>query len=235
MKIFNTLNLKQWSETVESKFLLPLLVRKLILSTIPLNRIKKIHFLYGENVFEGGYDGVLSTKQGNLFVPDGLSVWELGVSNNKKQKADSDYEKRKKNTLGINPNQTTYINVSLKAYKDKNKWEEEKRKEEFWENVKFYDVNDIDQWLDDTKPEEKGASARRNFEEGKSLRMNRTLVVSKAIIRPHTERKKNNQNALNSSIYLQVFIHENREAKPVDVVHMLYRGNKKRLYISVKS
>ena len=43
----------------------------------------------------GGYDGELSTEVGNIFVPDGESVWEFGTTNKKGGKANDDYDKRK--------------------------------------------------------------------------------------------------------------------------------------------
>lgn len=42
-----------------------------------------------------------------MFVPFGESVWVFGTTNNKKGKADEDYEKLKQDSLGINPTETT--------------------------------------------------------------------------------------------------------------------------------
>lgn len=83
-----------------------------------------------------------------MFVPPGESIWEFGTTNNKKAKADEDYQKRKENPLGKIPSQTTYINVNAKKYRDKKKWEEEKKNEGFWKDVKYIDAIDIEQWLE---------------------------------------------------------------------------------------
>jgi hypothetical protein len=147
--LFITKNdLENWANTIESKYHLPHLVRKLIIATLDNSKIKNIQFPYGEDVQTGGYDGELVAESENMFVPLGESVWEFGTTNNKKGKADEDYEKRKQNTLGKNPVETTYININGKKYRDKGKWIEEKIKEGFWKDVKYMDATDIEQWLE---------------------------------------------------------------------------------------
>lgn len=148
MRFLNTNDIEHWANTIECKYNLPHLVRKLILATLDNNTIKLIHFPYGEDVQTGGFDGELFTESENLFVPLGESVWEFGTTNNKKGKADEDYEKRKQDTLGKTPANTTYININAKKYRDKNKWVEEKKNEGFWKDVRYIDAIDIEQWLE---------------------------------------------------------------------------------------
>ncbi|MGP1992928.1 hypothetical protein D9V96_013690 [Zobellia laminariae] len=81
-------------------------------------------------------------------MPLGESVWEFGTTNNKKGKADDDYQKRKQDTLGKNPADTTYININAKKYRDKSKWAEEKKNEGFLKDVKYINAIDIEQWLE---------------------------------------------------------------------------------------
>ncbi|UGU15424.1 hypothetical protein LS482_17290 [Sinomicrobium kalidii] len=148
MRFINTQDIENWASTVDCKYHLPHLIRNLILATIDNNAIKNIHFPYGEDVQTGGFDGELITESENMFVPLGESVWEFGTTNNKKAKADEDYEKRKENPLGKIPAQTTYVNVNAKKYRDKNKWVETKQAEGFWKDVKYLDKIDIEQWLE---------------------------------------------------------------------------------------
>lgn len=138
MRFINTNDLERWADTVECKYHLPHLIRKLILATIDNSTIKNISFPYGENVQTGGFDGELVSESENMFVPLGESVWEFGTTNNKKGKADEDYDKRKQNTLGKNPLETTYININAKKYRDKGKWVEEKNNDAFWKDVIYY-------------------------------------------------------------------------------------------------
>ncbi|WP_299223826.1 hypothetical protein [uncultured Psychroserpens sp.] len=148
MKLVNSTDLKHWADTLESKSLLPLLIRKLILSGIKIENVKRIEFPYGDDIQTGGYDGDLETEEGNLYIPEGNSVWEFGVTEKKKKKADEDYEKRTKNPLGKVQSETSYINVTLKKYTKKNDWAEEKKAEGIWADVRFYDAVDIEHWLE---------------------------------------------------------------------------------------
>jgi hypothetical protein len=148
MRFITTNDIENWANTVDCKYHLPHLIRKLILATVNQNQIKNIQFAYGEDVQTGGYDGELTSTSENTYVPLGESVWEFGTTNNKKAKANEDYEKRKANPLGKTPSETTYININGKKYRDKNKWVVEKQPEGFWKNVRYLDALDIEQWLE---------------------------------------------------------------------------------------
>ena len=148
MRLITTGDIENWADTIECKYYLPQLIRKLIIATIDFNSIKHLQFSYGEDVNTGGYDGELLTESENLFVPFGETVWEFGTTNNKKGKADEDYEKRKLNPLDKVPSETTYVNINGKKYRDKKKWVAEKKVENFWKDVKYLDAIDIDQWLE---------------------------------------------------------------------------------------
>ncbi len=148
MRFLNTTDINNWAATVDCEHHLPHLIRKLIVATIDNKFIKYIHFPYGEDVRSGGYDGELSCETQNTYVPEGESVWEFGSSNNKGAKADEDYNKRKLDPLDKIPEQTTYINISAKKYRDKRKWVVEKNGEDVWKDVRYYDAIDIDHWLE---------------------------------------------------------------------------------------
>jgi hypothetical protein len=148
MRFITTNDLTVWADSVECRYNLPHLIRKLVLATIEKNSIKNIHFPYGEDVQTGGFDGELFTTSENIFVPLGKSVWEFGTTVAKGKKANDDYEKRKQDTLGANPDDTTYITINAKKYRDKNKWVEKKKSEGFWSGVRYLDAIDIEQWLE---------------------------------------------------------------------------------------
>jgi len=148
MRFISTNDIEAWANMVDCKYHLPHLIRKLILATINNVDIKNINFPYGEDVQTGGYDGELSSESGNMFVPLGESVWEFGTTNNKKGKADEDYNKRKEEPLDKIPEETTYININAKKYRDKTKWTKEKKEDGFWKDVRYIDAIDIEQWLE---------------------------------------------------------------------------------------
>lgn len=69
-------DLKIWSNTRDCQEVLPQLVRKLIRATT--SSIKNIKFPSVDNVLIGGCDGILETKNGTEYIPEGISLWEFG-------------------------------------------------------------------------------------------------------------------------------------------------------------
>ena len=72
---------------------MPRVIRQLVHATS--ERVDRIGFPADEGVQLGGYDGIVRVGEGNAFIPEGVSVWELGTNRNVKTKADADYEKRR--------------------------------------------------------------------------------------------------------------------------------------------
>ena len=142
-----SLDLEQWAERRNSQEILPRLVRRLINSVSIYKSYS--NFPADESVQHGGWDGILLNVTGiNQYVPEGNSVWEFSVRSDIKTKADNDYEKRKNNPLNINKNECSFIFVTPRKYDNKNKWIEEKKKENVWKDVRFYDSDDLEQWLE---------------------------------------------------------------------------------------
>ena len=148
MKYITSTDIKHWADTLECKSTLPLLIRKLILAGVEIEHLKKIEFPFGDDVQTGGYDGDLETEKGNPFIPLGNSVWEFGVTERKREKADEDYEKRKNNTLGKVPKDTTYVSVTAKKWTKTKSWAAARNKEGFWAEVRCYDAVDLEHWLE---------------------------------------------------------------------------------------
>lgn len=139
-------DLDRWANLQEARYRLPLLVRRLVHGTI--EDIHRIGFPAGEGVQLGGWDGVVAVESGNAFVPEGSSVWELGANRNVRSKADEDYEKRRNNPLGIDPTVTTFVFVTPRRWGAKEDWVLERQKEGFWREVRVYDADDLEQWLE---------------------------------------------------------------------------------------
>ncbi|MGA7730569.1 MAG: NB-ARC domain-containing protein [Chloroflexia bacterium] len=139
-------DLNHWANVQMARYKLPLLIRRLIHATV--ERIERIGFPADEGIQLGGWDGIVIVQTGNAFVPDGTSVWELGVNSDVKGKADDDYEKRRKDPLGLDPAKTTFIFVTPRRWGGKDKWIRERQKEGIWREVRAYDADDLEQWLD---------------------------------------------------------------------------------------
>jgi len=140
-------DIKYWTETnkKESESLLPGLVRRLIVASIPQDKIKQIDF--PEDVSTTGFDGFLETESGCSFVLCGTSVWEIGTEKDIKGKADADYKKRTDQRGEINKKKTVYYTVTSRNWRDKRKWVLEKNKEKKWKVVRGLNASDLAQWL----------------------------------------------------------------------------------------
>src|SRR5581483_5224689 len=145
-------DLHHWANFQEARFRLPLLMRRLMHATV--ERIQRIGFPAEEGVQLAGWDGIVVVEQGNAFVPDGCSVWELGTDRNIKSKADKDYEKRCGDPLGLDPATTSFIFITPRRWGGKGgkggkaDWVAERQKEGVWREVRAYDADDLEQWLE---------------------------------------------------------------------------------------
>jgi len=137
-------HIANWANNRDAQDQLPLLIRKLVYASVD---VKEIDIPAGSSVSTGGWDGIVSTEDEHPYVPVGRSAWEFGVGLDPKSKANSDYEKRKKNPLGVEPNSTHFRFVSPRAFIKNSEWSDEKSQEHFWQSVKAYNANDLESWL----------------------------------------------------------------------------------------
>ena len=136
-----------WANRLDARSQLPRLIRRLILATT--SDVARLHFEADEGVQLGGWDGIVSSHNGNEFVPAGTSVWEMGVNSDIKGKADDDYEKRSQNSLGLDSTQATFVFVTPRRWSQKDKWEKNRKKEGKWKGVRIYDADDLETWLEE--------------------------------------------------------------------------------------
>ncbi|KYH31340.1 hypothetical protein [Neomoorella mulderi] len=146
MQWINTTDLKNWASTRDCEEYLPLVIRRLIRATA--EDICHIRIPAGDSVVYPGWDGILETTIGNEYLPEGFSVWEIGTDQNIKKKAEKEYQKRKGNPLGVNPKETTFIFITPRIWTRKDEWCKEKIKEGFWKDVKVYDAEVLEEWLE---------------------------------------------------------------------------------------
>jgi hypothetical protein len=144
-------DLERWASSRRAQEELPALVRRLIHATIAT--ATHIGLPAGDAVQQRGYDGVVAINEDHHAVPDGMSIWEFGVSSNPKGKADDDYEERKAkqphSTAGsVDPEKTTFVFVTPRRWNAKTKWLKARRAEKFWRDVRVLDVDDLEAWLE---------------------------------------------------------------------------------------
>ncbi|MBW4447252.1 MAG: hypothetical protein KME38_10385 [Spirirestis rafaelensis WJT71-NPBG6] len=146
LKWVDATDLIRWADRLDARARLPQLLRLLIHATV--QQPKRVGFPSGESIQMGGWDGIVDAPEGNSFVPNGYSVWELGVNKDVKGKADDDYDKRVENPLEVVPAETTFVFVTPRRWANKDKWEKHKKSEGIWADVRAYDADDLEQWLE---------------------------------------------------------------------------------------
>lgn len=140
------LKLQKWADLHQAQATLPRLVRRLIWATG--KDIRRIEFPAGEQVQRPGWDGWLEAGGNDAFVPEGVSVWELSVNQNSRDKANKDFEKREKDALGLEPGDVTFIFVTPRKWQDKGKWITKERARGLWKDVRVYDSANLEEWLE---------------------------------------------------------------------------------------
>ncbi|MBK1724758.1 hypothetical protein CKO23_21530 [Thiocystis violacea] len=80
-------DIEGWAERREAQGELPRLVRRL---AIQAGSITEMAFQAGDSVSRPGWDGQLTSKEGDAWVPAGRSLWELSVRGDVATKANED-------------------------------------------------------------------------------------------------------------------------------------------------
>ncbi len=162
MNIVTRNHLEKWANTIFSKSTLPHLVSRLIRATTPPST--KVDMPWDSATYIGGWDGIVSCKEERAYVPLGISSWELGTAANCKEKADSDYEKRKNNPLGVDPQNATFVFVTPRLWTKKTEWIAAKKAEGHWKDVVAYDAIDLEQWLDSAPAVDRWLASQKGVE-----------------------------------------------------------------------
>jgi len=150
MGVVTTAHLEQWASRVNARHMSGELMRRLIHANLPMSSISMIRFLANEATQLSGWDGVLSCSYQSPWVPNGNSVWEIGVGANDKAKVKSDFNKRKNAELpdGWVRNETTYVAVSFRKFNNKVDFETELKGLADWKNVVIIDSSTMEEWIE---------------------------------------------------------------------------------------
>ncbi|RPI79626.1 MAG: hypothetical protein EHM45_02170 [Desulfobacteraceae bacterium] len=140
--------LNLWAETTNAKTLFPELIRRLAHATVEQVDLESVDFPSGEEIHRPGYDGVTVSKRGNAWVPVGMTYWELGTDKYVEGKLNKDYNKRIKDRGQGDFRETTFISITPHDFTKKRKWVEAKNKLGHWREVRIYDSDNLEQWLE---------------------------------------------------------------------------------------
>jgi len=135
-------DLNRWADTRSAQADLPRLVRRLVRAEN--DQVQRVEMRGGEGVGLTGYDGFAEASRATPFVPEGLSVWEMGVGGDPGAKAQRDYRSRTDNPQGIDRAEHTFVFVTPRRWEDKKDWEQRKRGEGIWRNVRVLDADDFE-------------------------------------------------------------------------------------------
>lgn len=150
MGLIRAVDLKRWAETQDARYRLGELLRRLIRACIPQPAIRAFDFLSDESNQLPGWDGLLECDSGIHWIPNGSSVWELGVGGNSRRKIRTDFEKRRGEEIpvGWDKETTTYVAVTLQNLSNPTKLENELKQDSPWQNVKVYNAQRLAEWVE---------------------------------------------------------------------------------------
>ena len=139
---FDPSEIVNWADKPDAPHKLPELIRRLILATVPMPWL--LHMPSGSSVWRPGWDGMLVVENGNAWIPDGASRWELSCQKQPKRKATTDYKKRTADP------EATFVFVTPRNWDedDKRKWASDRIEKREWADVQTLNVDDLVAWLE---------------------------------------------------------------------------------------
>lgn len=129
----------------EAQIHLPRWVRRLCFDP---EATRQLSFPAGDSTYVPGWDGVLSNERGNAWIPQGASRWEIGCDQDIVGKANGDYLKRTGKTSEEERSTCTFVFVTPRRWMKKSDWIAEQRAKKEWADVRAYDADDLEQWLE---------------------------------------------------------------------------------------
>lgn len=142
--------LETWATLLSARENLMAMLADLIRMTI--DDASRFRFPSGEVSQLRGWDGDLETEEAKSFVPAGKSKWEFGTGPGA-PKANADYGKRTNQTPAAEMAENTLVLVNLGCWDTPTKkipeWEDDRRAEGKWKDVRYLDGVSLVQWLKD--------------------------------------------------------------------------------------
>src|SRR6185312_14820761 len=78
----------------------------------------------------------------------GHSCWEVSCRADATAKANADFQKRTGEFGDADRQTRTYVAVTARKWPQKAKWVADRRAEELWLDVRAYDADDLEQWIE---------------------------------------------------------------------------------------
>ena len=142
--------IEKWASGIEARARLAVLLRTLVNSTG--SGLTKVDFPGNDDSQRKGWDGFVEARQARPWVPEGTSGWEFGCDKNVKRKADGDFGKRTGDFSSEKRENVTFVFATPRLWAGKNDWEEKRRAEKQWKDVRVFDASDLEQWMEQSIP-----------------------------------------------------------------------------------
>lgn len=124
---------------------MPAVIRRLIWATTKGKKV--FRFPAGEQVQRPSWDGKLTVEQGNVWVPDETSVWEISTGD-PATKAAENYKKRTDATPAAEATGLSFVFVTPRSWSGKQAWVDARKAEGIWKDVRVIDCDDLEHWLE---------------------------------------------------------------------------------------
>lgn len=115
--------------------------------------LEEVNFPGNDEAETPGWDGLVQANDGTPWIPVGKSGWEFGTTTNIKGKADGDFDKSVKHVKDEGERKSiTFVFVTPLRWKQKEEWVKAQKAKGLWKDVRAYDANDLEQWLEQSLP-----------------------------------------------------------------------------------
>ena len=142
--------IEEWADRIRAREDLAALLRHLVYTTV--ERATRVDFPAGDNAQRHGWDGEIETTTPTPWIPDGRSVWEFGCEKPPGRKANEDYDERVKGVQRRERMDATFVFVTPRNWPRKKIWATQKAALEDWKDVRAFDADDLEQWLEQSAP-----------------------------------------------------------------------------------
>lgn len=139
-----------WAKQIDARDLLPILLRKLILSTG--TNFRQVDFPGYDNAQRRGSDGIVEADLATPWIPEGRSFWEFGTNIKPEAKANNDYSARLISVKHEVRKMSTFVFVTPHNWLGKTNWMKQKNDAGDWKAVIAFDASDLEQWLEQSVP-----------------------------------------------------------------------------------
>ena len=145
-ELVDAAELSAWAATPAAAGLFPEVMRRLLAGT---DGVTDIAVRAGAGVSAPGWDG-LARSAGTSFLPEGRLCFEFGVGAKPRQKAESDYLKRREDPAGLEPADFTFVFATPRRWTTASAWAVEKKEDAVFADVRVLDADNLEGWLAQT-------------------------------------------------------------------------------------